>query len=530
MSTIPKQADIDAALNAYVYLDDTGSYNGETLQEIAKRLRADPKITGNAEKEGNLRILENILDNDSNICKLRLANQSGAMKGYEDVHACVFASDSGEAYMAFRGTGEGRWVDNGIGFGAEDSEIQKLAAQYYDKVCQDQGWIDGKTKIYLSGHSKGGNLAQYVTMNAKYRSSVENCISLDGQGFSPEALARMRTHPDYNEQLSKIWSVSGENDPVNQLGLKLVTEDHDIYVRQDAPQSPFDFHMHELRNMLDANGKINEISENGMGENGRMFRELSDIIMVYPPEMREDVAKGIMQIAEVAIGNVFKSTAYASNEDILGMIRIGVPTVALYLLCDNWDVIRKQGQPTEFLAKMAIAAMAVQLSYGITRENLQSMGIDYFSVMVQVKLEKIRAYIDTLLPHMKEEIAALTRRLANEIYNFAVNSINTLKQWYNEHFNRGYQAVQRNPYFRIDTGAYNSLGQRVEALYAKIRRIEDLLDTVYWFNVSLSIGEYHHVGNANRSVGSLSKVKQCASYFFKTAEQFDKIEKELGGK
>ena len=42
--------------------------------------------------------------------------------------------------------------------------------------------------IIVTGHSKGGNKAQYVTINSKYNDLIDKCFSFDGQGMSPEAI------------------------------------------------------------------------------------------------------------------------------------------------------------------------------------------------------------------------------------------------------------------------------------------------------------------------------------------------------
>ena len=68
----------------------------------------------------------------------------------------------------------------------------------------------------MTGHSKGGNKAQYITINSKYRDLIKYCFSFDGQGFSPEAVKIFKYRfDDYDESVKKIYGFNGENDFVN---------------------------------------------------------------------------------------------------------------------------------------------------------------------------------------------------------------------------------------------------------------------------------------------------------------------------
>lgn len=87
-------------------------------------------------------------------------------------------NDPDSALVAFKGTtGQKEWQDNGSGFGLSDTEKQKEALEYIENLPYDS--------ITVTGHSKGGNKAQYVTVLSD---KVDRCISMDGQGFSQEFL------------------------------------------------------------------------------------------------------------------------------------------------------------------------------------------------------------------------------------------------------------------------------------------------------------------------------------------------------
>ncbi len=102
------------------------------------------------------------------------------------------------------------WVDNFIGGVEESTDEQEAALKYY-MSCIDSAEIVGN--IYVSGHSKGGNLAQYVTLMANGKYAVDYCLSYDGQGFSNSFMKKYAAEIEQNG--SKITSISANYDYVH---------------------------------------------------------------------------------------------------------------------------------------------------------------------------------------------------------------------------------------------------------------------------------------------------------------------------
>ena len=83
--------------------------------------------------------------------------------------------------IVFRGTGNAyEWRDNGKGGYVSETEQQLRAAKYVEDLPSE--WGDAMT---VTGHSKGGNKAQFVTIATN---RIAKCVSYDGQGFSKEFL------------------------------------------------------------------------------------------------------------------------------------------------------------------------------------------------------------------------------------------------------------------------------------------------------------------------------------------------------
>ncbi|MCR5121018.1 MAG: DUF2974 domain-containing protein [Ruminococcus sp.] len=97
------------------------------------------------------------------------------------------------------------WADNFLGAVQADTVEQQSILSFFDKaVAAAKKDLPGNTElsITVSGHSKAGNMAQYITI---LREEVNRCISFDGQGFSGRFVRK------YREQIlrrgSKIISI-----------------------------------------------------------------------------------------------------------------------------------------------------------------------------------------------------------------------------------------------------------------------------------------------------------------------------------
>ena len=97
-----------------------------------------------------------------------------------------------ENIVIFRGTtSEQEWIDNGQGGYLEKTDIQDDALDYVNSIE-----LVNSNSFVVSGHSKGGNLAQYVTLFAT-DTLIDRCLNFDGQGFSNELFDKPEYHRMY---------------------------------------------------------------------------------------------------------------------------------------------------------------------------------------------------------------------------------------------------------------------------------------------------------------------------------------------
>lgn len=137
------------------------------------------------------------------------------------VRAMCVSKPSGEAAVIFRGTGGTyeAWLDNVQGEFIVDTKMQKIAADFVKYDC------GSFTDLTVSGHSKGGNLSQFVTVACG--DQVARCISFDGQGFNKEFIEEHKE--EIETAKGKITSVCANNDYVNILLNSIAGET--VYIR-----------------------------------------------------------------------------------------------------------------------------------------------------------------------------------------------------------------------------------------------------------------------------------------------------------
>ena len=205
-----------------------GNYEAQNETDTQTMVNAFVEMFGVAKKitaenlEVNNTILKSpswISDYDKNIC------HNGA----------VFEDEDGVYYVVFEGTIDAEWLDNGEALAGEESEQQENAVEYFNMVAQDLGWTTDDT-IIVSGHSKGGNKAQYTTLYAAQPELIDYCISINGQGFSnleEEEYYTKHSEQQRQEAIDKMYSLCGEYDYVHGLGNVIIPEERTTIIDLD---------------------------------------------------------------------------------------------------------------------------------------------------------------------------------------------------------------------------------------------------------------------------------------------------------
>lgn len=307
-------ANTEAIFALYMYIAHKANpHQKQTLASITTELNLSlHKKPWKGRDKKRLQILTNAVTADPVLAESRIVEFTRSRNG---MTACAFTKPNGEFSVSFRGTGKGEWIDNGEGlsgipeeniylfYGENGKPIHKTVTQDYatDQQVQALNWFryilaknqwNTPASIVLSGHSKGGNKAQFVTAHSDL---VRVCYSFDGQGFSPEALTMLQERHSnaYDTRRQRMIGISADNDYVNVLGKHLIPEQNLFFLESDTG-------LHYLEAMMDDSGSFHAPCE--QGNLSRYIQTVSDEIMEMPPAIRQYATLGVMNLLQTFLG------------------------------------------------------------------------------------------------------------------------------------------------------------------------------------------------------------------------------------
>lgn len=316
MSERLSEAEISMVLDTFMYLDYKEAREGTSLSRILKDLENLPDYGEGGIHYGEYTVLAKAAENEE-IGSLIITCQSVNM-GYDPgTCACTFMTpDESRIYVVYRGTGDGEWPDNGIGMTSAATIQQTRALDYFEQVVETLDIKEGQ-RLIVTGHSKGGNKAQFVAMETRYGRLLDACYSVDGQGFSERAIEGWKERygeREYRNRTEKLYGIHGENDYVSVLGNPIIPKDHIRYVRTPVEKDNFAGY-HDIKYMFAAlcydenstgsrtvfNGRKNGDVER-RGELGEYAALLSVGVMELPAGKRDGCAAVIMHLMEATGG------------------------------------------------------------------------------------------------------------------------------------------------------------------------------------------------------------------------------------
>ncbi len=533
------QIDISAILNTYVYMDhQKGEYTNKSLSWILDNMPDDVK------KKSDYKAVLKAVNENPELGKMKLIDQS-ICSGFSEqqVISCAFQDPNGNLYVAYRGTGDGKWVDNGVGIANESSLMQQKAEEYFEYLVKTHNLTNyDEGKIFVTGHSKGGNQAQYVTLNSKYGYLIDNCYSIDGQGFSKEAVKHfIEEHGEdyYKAQLQKMFSVNGENDYVHGLGIRVIPEENTYYIKTDGAEGFGGYH--DIKEMLDGDG-INWIYKDGriisadQGPMGELAYVISEKMQEMDTEDMEDSAVTVMSLLEFCMsyknedgedvmGGKYKvgtgDIKFASVEEIMGFLGNGLPLILETLVTTEEgrdvavdfiksfisDVYKDKGIPgvvgLAFVATVATPIVTTLVGGLIFVGKIYDTVTDFID-----SITDLAKNIKNWFSNLKEGI----KKTVNKI-------IDKVKSW-----TPGGRYSVANPQIKVDTYKLRSYASRLNDVNRRIKNLDGRLDGLYW---KVGLLDLWSLMQADLLTGYSWRLSRATSYLNDTASDFDTIEREL---
>lgn len=339
----PSEAEICMVLDTFMYLDYREAQDGTSLSDILKDLEHHPDYGGGGIHNGEYTVLCQAAENDA-IGNLVIGCQSREMGYASGTAACTFSTADGETvYVVYRGTGDGEWPDNGLGMTQSVTAQQQEALQYFEEVVEKLPIVENQ-RLVVTGHSKGGNKAQFVVMETGVEELIDVCYSVDGQGFSEQAITRWKDNygeEGYRERTTKLRGIHGENDYVNVLGNSIIPTENIRYIKTPVEKDNFAGY-HDIKYMFATreydpgtqtfytrfHGRKNADAIR-QGELSRYASALSQDVMELAPDKRDGCAAVVMQLMEASAGSKNGINGEKLKlSDISDFTFLGIPIIA----------------------------------------------------------------------------------------------------------------------------------------------------------------------------------------------------------
>ena len=542
--------DLSMELDTLMYSNALGNedYNGKTLNYIVNDLYGNiDSIPGDDRKAAIVAVkqyLESPNNSGAGSLIMHSCSDQAAYSGSDGAKGATFYRPDSDGkptdiYVAFRGTGEGRWYDNGDAFDKKYSPYQQDAAEYFDSVMNDLNVTESQNVI-VTGHSKGGNEAQFITLASKHAYLVDKCISYDGQGFSPEAIEYFKQlygEDFYEKQRQKMYSICGDNDFVNVLGIKVIPDENTVYIKTDCDaydasnshglyKTPKDKNIdwHNIR----IEGNLYDYGGDGFNETTKYQRELaviaksiSENIMKLPPEEREDVCRSIMTILEDTIGQGDGLHGEkATLEEFIGLIKRsdGIFTQILY----TWD-----GQ--KFIHRSISDALRKYV-FQIDNKEDSNILVDFICNIaagyIQYKLEGLFIVIERFVA-LVSKIADYAEKFGKYL-EFLANVAKSIKDNIKKLIDPNYRAAQNyisnENTICLHTDDLRALAQRLWNVNGRLETLDGRLDGLYW---KVKWTDLWNLMSSDLKVCWSKKINACANCLNDTAERFDSAERQL---
>lgn len=416
------------------------------------------------------------------------------------MRAACFVDDENnptDVNIVFRGTGkEYEWHDNGQGGYVSDTEQQQRAADYVNGLPDKYG--DNMT---VTGHSKGGNKAQYVTV---VTDRIAKCVSYDGQGFSEEFINK------YKEKISKksqsIISISASDDFVNCLLYPIAGTR--IYIDTETQKNPT--HYHKPNILLDKNGNLRPQTE--QSDISKLINEYTTYMIsnLDEPE-RSATVDGIINVVIGALNN-------KDGELKEAILSNWVAEVSAISHLDDFAfnyIGEKYGVPTELLATYAASVLCPYLFL----DDLLHCG----EKMIDSVISGMMNFAETI----SKKLQAFGRK-ASEYAKKFVSAISTYankaREWFNRRFNSGYKYASSNTYISVNTSTLRTYANRLYNVNRRIANLDRRMDSLY---TKVGLFDLWDLLQADALTGYSWRLSRCINYLNDTANEFDSAERSI---
>lgn len=403
----------------------------------------------------------------------------------ETVKAIAFQDAEGNIYVHYNGTGDANWGYNSVAYGGGPSDVQTESVKFFNKIMESEHY-DPSKNVYVTGHSQGGNNAQYVTMNSEYGSRIDMCMAMDAPGFSEEAVEYMKNlygEEYFESQRQKIYACNGESDfvsPLGQEGIILADPDHLIIIKTPGTNIMMYHHI---------DGMLNGSSLNEQAEDYSAFRKvvvgLNEKIKKLPQDQQERIAELAMKAAEFFLGDGSDGSNWQGTltwDELAELMGYVLPLLAEYAI-ENPEAIQ------ELMRQFDVPAFVTEFVFPV------------FMALVNCVITALEAlkYLGEIFEKLKDYVHSLTP---------------------------GAKYAASNPYMKADPAKLRSYATRLANVNSRLVQLDRDLDSLYWQVGFMDLGE---IVTANLITSYSTNVLLAKTFLNKAAEKLEAADRKALG-
>lgn len=423
-------------------------------------------------------------------------------------YACIIETDFGEgAAVGFRGSENMAKLDNLVNdwVGADIGLVNSTCTNQQEEVerflKKYQVRLDKYDKLTMTGHSLGGNLAEYATIvSYKYGldENIEQCASMDGPGFSEEFINK------YSDKIQKMadvmyhprWSFVGTM--LNDLpGVKY------RYVKVSNEANSLDkakyncLTRHDTKYLVfDGNGSLTEDKQDGLSMVTSVISEGMDHLPTPIGNAWITVVSGALIGFTWARENFLNEDGTISNTG-LGIVAASVGTIAAF----GFNTVA-----------MAVAGVVVAM-----------VAVVAVAVVTELVYDAVSAAADTIC----EAVSKICDWVSEKYQQFAkaVKSIiDKVKNQIKSNYNSNYQYASSHPQIKVNTYKLEDYASRINDINRRISALDGRMDNLYWH---VGLRDLWNLMQADLLTQYSQRLRHVASYLNDTASEFVTVEQEL---
>ena len=376
-------------------------------------------------------------------------------------YACVIETSPGEAAVGFRGS-EGfsdykNFVDD---WGNADLKLlnSTLTTQQSEVdafLAENKALLNGYKSLEMTGHSLGGNLAEYATiMSSKYGldDNITRCVSLDGPGFSDEFMAKNRLLIEKmsGKMTHYSWSLVGGL-------LNMVVPPIYLQVSNDA-------------------NKLDDEKYNCFTRHDTKFLAYDKETGMFIAGERDDFALALSIISN----DIDDMPSFIGDALVNSIIFAGVCCFkAKKFLKDSKEFLSQVKQSMIAIATVAVIAPAAIIK--VSEEALMRVtaAVAFLAVSVfEIAYEMIDHFVATVC----DTVGSIIKWTKDKIAGFCRAVCDTVKSawnWIKKKLSHGNSYSEKNPHIIVDTYSLRGYASRLDSVNKRIASLDYRLDALY---------------------------------------------------